>query len=245
MRNIKIIIEYDGTNYCGWQKQLQGPTVQQEIETALNNMTGENVNLLGSGRTDSGVHALGQVANFTTESNIKAGEFQMGLNSVLPKDITIVDSTEAEPDFHAQFSSKSKIYIYKIFNSPHPSALLRQRAWFIPLGLDISKMKESSGILVGEHDFKAFAQAGAEVKTTVRTVLEVSIELLEDNMIEFRIEATGFLKRMVRLIIGTLVQVGKGKITPADFAEILQSGEKTKFVYAAPPQGLYLKEVKY
>jgi len=245
MRNIKIVVEYEGTNYCGWQKQPQGPTIQEEIENALNNITGENVNLFASGRTDSGVHALEQVANFTTNSNIKAGEFQMGLNSVLPKDITIVDSIEAEPEFHAQFSAKSKIYIYKIFNSPQPSALLRHRAWFIPHSLDISKMKESSECLVGEHDFKAFAQSGAEVKTTVRTVLKVSIEPLENNMIEFSIEATGFLKRMVRLIIGTLVQVGKGKITPADFEEILHSGEKTKFVYAAPPQGLYLKEVKY
>lgn len=245
MRNIKITIEYDGTNYLGWQKQLQGLTVQQEIETALNNITNEDIVLIGSGRTDSGVHAVAQVANFKTESKIKAGEFQMGLNSVLPNDITIVRAEEKELDFHAQFSAKSKIYIYKIFNSPHPSALLRQRAWFMPYTLDIDKMKESAQCLVGEHDFKAFAQAGAEVKTTVRTVLEISIELLEDNMIEFRIEATGFLKRMVRLIIGTLVQVGKGKISPLDFAEVLQSGEKTKFVYAAPPQGLYLKEVKY
>lgn len=245
MRNIKIVVEYDGTNYCGWQKQPQGTTIQQEIENALNNITGENVALLASGRTDSGVHAIAQVANFKTESNIKAGEFQMGLNSVLPNDITIVSAEEAELNFHAQFSAKSKKYIYQIFNSSHPSALLRQRAWFMPHTLDIDKMKESAKCLIGEHDFKAFAQSGIEVKTTIRTVSSVSIEQKENNIIEFSIEASGFLKRMVRLIIGTLVQVGKGKISPADFAEILHSGEKTKFVYAAPPQGLYLKEVKY
>lgn len=245
MRNIKITIEYDGTNYLGWQKQPQGSTVQEEIEKALTNMTGENINLLGSGRTDSGVHAFAQVANFETNSNIKSIEFQMGLNSSLPIDITISDAQEVDLDFHAQFSSKSKTYIYKIFNNDYPSALLRKRTWFMPLELDLDQMKEAAKYLIGEHDFKAFAQSGIEVRTTVRNVLHVSLEQEGNNIILFSIEATGFLKRMVRLIIGTLVQVGKGKITPLDFAEILNSGEKTKFVYAAPPQGLYLKEVKY
>jgi tRNA pseudouridine38-40 synthase len=245
MRNIKIMIEYDGTNYYGWQKQPQGPTIEQEIEKTLKNMTGEDINLSGSGRTDSGVHAFAQVANFKTNSNIKSIEFQMGLNSSLPIDITILEAKEVDQDFHAQFSAKSKTYIYKILNSPHPSALLRKRAWFVPLELNINYMKEAVEYLIGEHDFKAFAQSGIEVKTTIRNVLNVSLEQKENNIILFSIEATGFLKRMVRLIIGTLVQVGKGKITPLDFAEILNSGEKTKFVYAAPPQGLYLKEVKY
>jgi tRNA pseudouridine38-40 synthase len=245
MRNIKITIEYDGTNYYGWQKQPQGPTIEQEIEKTLKNMTGEDINLSGSGRTDSGVHAFAQVANFKTNSNIKSIEFQMGLNSSLPKDITILKAKEVDPDFHAQFSAKSKTYIYKILNSPHPSALLRKRVWLVPLELNINYMKEAAEDLIGEHDFKAFAQSGIEVKITVRNVLNVSLEQKENNIILFSIEATGFLKRMVRLIIGTLVQVGKGKITPSDFVEILNSGEKTKFVYAAPPQGLYLKEVKY
>ena len=245
MRNIKITIEYDGTNYYGWQKQPQGATIEQEIEKTLKNMTGEDISLSGSGRTDSGVHAFAQVANFKTNSNIKSIEFQMGLNSSLPKDITILEAKEVDPDFHAQFSAKSKTYIYKILNSPHPSALLRKRVWLVPLELNINYMKGAAEYLIGEHDFKAFAQSGIEVKTTIRNVLNVSLEQKENNIILFSIEATGFLKRMVRLIIGTLVQVGKGKITPLDFAEILNSGEKTKFVYAAPPQGLYLKEVKY
>ncbi|MEM7008872.1 MAG: tRNA pseudouridine(38-40) synthase TruA [Thermodesulfobacteriota bacterium] len=245
MRNIKLIIEYDGTNYCGWQKQAQGPTVQEEIQNALKNITREEINLLGSGRTDSGVHALAQVANFKTESKIKPAEFQMGLNSVLPKDISIVQAAEVDQQFHAQFSAKTKIYLYKIYNSPSPSALLRDRVWFMPQELDLEKMKEASQYLLGEHDFKAFAQLGSEVKTTTRTVTNISLVQTDSNMIEFCIEATGFLKRMVRLIVGTLVQVGKGKITPTNFAEILNSGEKTNFVYSAPPQGLYLKEVKY
>lgn len=245
MRNIKLTIEYDGTNYLGWQKQPQGPTVQLEIEKVLKNMTGEDINLSGSGRTDSGVHAFGQVANFQTNSKIKVNEFQMGLNSSLPKDITIINAEETDLDFHAQFSAKSKTYIYKILNSPHPSALLRKRAWFVPLELDIDLMKRSAEYLIGEHDFKAFAQSSIEIKSTVRTVLKVSIDEKDNNLILFRIEATGFLKRMVRLIIGTLIQVGKGQISTTDFFNILQSGEKTKFVYCAPPQGLYLKEVKY
>lgn len=245
MRNIKLTIEYDGTNYFGWQRQAEGKTIQEEIENALQNITGENIALQGSGRTDSGVHALAQVANFKTAGNIKPKEFQMGLNSVLPQDITIMDSEETDPDFNAQFSAKSKIYTYKIYNSPHPSALLRKRVWFVPYTLNIEDMEKSAETLIGEHDFKAFAQSGVEVKTTVRTVLSATINIEHDNIILFNIEATGFLKRMVRLIIGTMVQVGKGRINHLDFAEILNSGKKNKFVYAAPPQGLYLKEVKY
>ena len=245
MRNIKLTIEYDGTNYFGWQKQALGKTVQEEIENGLQNITGENIALQGSGRTDSGVHALAQVANFKTESRIEPKEFQMGLNSILPKDITIIDSEEADADFHAQFSAKSKTYTYKIYNSPHPSALLRKRAWFVPYKLNIVNMHKSAETLLGEHDFKAFAQSGVEVKTTVRTVLSAKIKVEHNNIILFNIEATGFLKRMVRLIIGTMVQVGKGRINHLDFTGILNTGEKNKFVYAAPPQGLYLKEVKY
>jgi len=245
MRNIKIIIEYEGSNYFGWQKQPEGPTIQETIENALEKITGESIALLGSGRTDSGVHARGQAASFKTESDIKATEFQMGLNSTLPKDITILDAKEVDPDFHAQFSTRSKVYNYQILNRTHPSALLRKRSWYIPTPLDIDQMKKSTEYLIGEHDFKAFAQSGTGVRTTVRTVLRAHIEQKDNNVIEFNIEATGFLKRMVRLIMGTMVQVGKGRITPLDFSKILDSGEKTKFVYAAPAHGLYLEKVKY
>lgn len=244
MRNIKLTIEYDGTNYLGWQRQPQGPTIQEEIETALHNITGETIKIQGSGRTDSGVHAIAQIANFITHSSIKPNEFQMGLNSTLPRDITITDAEEMKEDFNAQYSAKSKIYIYKIYNKPYPSALLRKRAWFVPYELNTDLMKIAAKSLLGEHDFKAFTQSGIEVKTTVRTVFNVSIKE-ENEIIIFSIEATGFLKRMVRLIIGTLAQVGKEKLNPSDFADILITGEKNNYVYAAPPQGLYLKEVKY
>ena len=244
MKTIKLTIEYDGTNYVGWQRQLSGPTIQEKIETSLRAMTGEKIKLSGSGRTDSGVHALGQVASFKTQIRLSPIEIQKGLNSMLPKDIVIIAAEEADPGFHAQLSAESKTYIYKIFYRPFPSAILRERAWFMPYPLNARFMNEAARMLPGEHDFRAFTQSESTVKSTVRTVLHAGIEARRD-ILEFRIEADGFLKRMVRLIVGTLVQVGKEKITPAQFYEILESGEKTKFVHAAPARGLYLKEVRY
>lgn len=244
MKNIKLTIEYDGTNYYGWQRQPAGPTIQEVIETSLETMTCEAVALYGSGRTDSGVHALGQVANFRTGSKLGLEELQKGLNSVLPKDIVIIKAEEAGEGFHAQLSAKSKKYIYKILNRSYPSALLRHRAWYIPYPLTVQYMKEAAEMLIGEHDFRAFAKAGTEGRSTVRTVLNAGLDTSGDIM-EFRIEANGFLKRMVRLIVGTLVQVGKERISPREFREILESGEKTKFVQTAPPSGLYLEEVIY
>lgn len=244
MKNIKLTIEYDGTNYLGWQRQRTSPTIQEVIEKSLGKITGEKITIYGSGRTDTGVHALGQVANFRTESALDPETFQKGLNSVLPGDIVITKAEEAEPDFHSQLSAKSKTYTYKILNRPHPSALLRQRAWYIPYPLSIKRMNEAVRCLAGEHDFRAFAQSGKEVKSTVRTVLSAGFSTHGD-ITEFRIEATGFLKRMVRLIVGTLIQVGKERISPEQFRDILESGIKDKYVHAAPPWGLYLIEVRY
>ena len=244
MRNIKLTIEYDGSAYVGWQRQPSGPTIQEAIETALGTMLDEKIKLLGSGRTDSGVHALGQVASFRTGTTLGSEDIQKGLNSLLPKDIVITEAEDAEPDFHAQLSAKSKTYTYRILNRTYPSALLRERAWFVPYPLKARLMDEAARTLVGEHDFRAFAQSEATVKTTVRTVISARITKRRD-MLEFSIEADGFMKRMVRLIVGTLAEVGKEKITPSEFREILISGVKTKHVRAAPARGLYLKEVKY
>lgn len=244
MRNIKLTVEYDGTDYNGWQTQPNGHTIQETIEDCLKEITGEKTVLHGSGRTDSGVHALSQTANFHTESTVGTLELKKGLNSILPKDIVIVGSEEVPEEFHAQFSSKSKIYVYKILNRAYRSSLLRNRVWHVPYELNLDEMSEAAALIIGEHDFSAFAQADTEVKSKVRAVL--SSELIRAGYtIEFTIEANGFLKRMVRLIVGTMVQVGKGRLGPGEFEEILKSGEKNKFVIAAPPQGLYLKEVKY
>ena len=245
MINIKLIIEYDGTNYVGWQRQPQGLTIQEIIENALGEITGEEITLYGSGRTDSGVHALAQVTNFKTDMNIDSSTLQKGLNSILPKDISIINAESVDPEFHSQYSAQSKIYIYKILNRPYPSALNRQRAWFMSYPLCVNSIIHAAEYLLGEHDFKAFTHTSTYVKSTVRRVLDVSVVREGQENIEITIEANGFLKRMVRLIVGTLVQVGKERITPKDFKEILDSGEKTKFVYAAPAHGLYLKEVKY
>ncbi len=244
MVNIKLSIEYDGTNYLGWQRQPQGVTIQEVLEDALNKITGETITVIGSGRTDSGVHAISQVANFKTESKITPLQFQRALNSLLPKDIIIKESAEVDLDFHAQLKSKSKIYLYRILNRNYPTALQRQRLWFIPDPLDVSNMAQAASMILGEHDFRAFALSGS-TKTTVREVLHVSLEKKLDALIEFEIESRGFLRGMIRLIVGTLVQVGNGRITKEDFREILESGKKKSFVFTAPPWGLFLKEVRY
>ena len=244
MKNIKLVLEYDGTNYLGWQRQPQGITIQEVIEDTLNKITSETITVIGSGRTDSGVHALAQVANFKTEGRMTSLQLQKALNSVLPKDIVVKEVSEVDINFHAQLDVKSKTYLYKILNRPYPSALERNKVWFLPESLDVPKMAEAARMLGGEHDFRGFALSNT-TKTTVREVINVSLEKKPDGLVEFEIESTGFLRGMVRLIVGTLVQVGKGKIAPEDFREILESGEKTNLVFSAPPSGLYLKEVKY
>ena len=244
MKNIKLVLEYDGTNYLGWQRQAQGITIQEVIEDTLNKITSETITVIGSGRTDSGVHALAQVANFKTEGRMTSLQLQKALNSVLPKDIVVKEVSEVDINFHAQLDVKSKTYLYKILNRLYPSALERNKAWFLPESLDVPKMAEAARMLGGEHDFRGFALSNT-TKTTVREVINVSLEKKPDGLVEFEIESTGFLRGMVRLIVGTLVQVGKGKIAFENFREILESGEKTNLVFSAPPSGLYLKEVKY
>lgn len=245
MRNIKLTIEYDGSNYFGWQRQPQGATIQEVLEGALEKITGDRVTVVGSGRTDSGVHALAQVANFKTESKMTSFQLQNALNSLLPKDIVIKRAEDVDLNFHSQFSARSKVYTYMILNRGYPSALERLRAWFIRDHLNLSRMEEAARTVIGEHDFRGFALSKLNVKTTMRRVLSAELNEKPDGRIEFEIEATGFLKGMVRLIVGTLVQVGKGRITPEDFRRILESGEKTNFAITAPARGLFLKEIRY
>lgn len=245
MKNIKLVIEYDGANYHGWQTQPNLSTVQETIETCLGNITREKISIKGSGRTDSGVHAIGQVANFRTQTHLTVNQLTKALNSTLPRDISVSSVEEMPEDFHAQYSCKSKVYKYIILNREYPSALLRNTSWFIPRKLKTRKMKEASGFLTGEHDFAVFAKSDPDIKNTVRKVLNTELKKTGKSMIEFEIEANGFLKRMVRMITGTLVEVGKGKISPEEFKQILLKGEKTRHVVSAPPQGLFLKEVKY
>lgn len=246
MRNIKLTIEYDGTNYSGWQRQANGITIQQVIEETLSGITRENIKIHGSGRTDSGVHALAQVANFKTDNTkMTTEQFAKALNSSLPKDIVICGSEEVPADFHAQYSAKSKTYFYQVLNRPYPTALLRTRSWYRKDLLDAHAMVEAAGYLEGEHDFKLFAHANISVKTTVRTVYYTNL-YRDGDLIIFEIEANGFLKRMVRMIMGTLVEVGKGNMTPGQFKDLLEGENPENLrIPSAPARGLFLKEVKY
>jgi tRNA pseudouridine38-40 synthase len=244
MRNIKITVEYDGTGYQGWQRQPNGISIQEILENKLALITNGAVRLFGSGRTDAGVHAGGQVANFKTETTIECRNLLRGINSLLPNDIAVSDVIDVEDDFHARYSAKSKVYSYNIYNSSVRSPLYRNYSWHIFEKLNVESMKKAALYLPGTRDFSSFCAAGSDAKTYTRTVLDCSI-VEETPMIIFTIEADGFLRYMVRNIIGTLVDVGKGRKTPEEFMEVMDSKDRTNAGITAPPQGLVLKEVKY
>jgi tRNA pseudouridine38-40 synthase len=245
MRNIKLLIEYDGTNYQGWQVQPKGPTIQGILEKKLGLLTGEPIQLFGSGRTDSGVHALGQVAHFKTQSQMDIHTIQRALNSLLPHDIAIQRVEEVDEGFHARKHSKSKIYEYRILNRNLRSVFHRGYVWYIPQKLNLAEMKKATQSLVGEHDFSAFRTVGTPTRTTVRRVIRAEWKRGRDGLIRFEIEGNGFLKQMVRSIIGTLVEIGKGRMKAAEIRKILNSKDRKEAGPTAPAQGLFLKEVKY
>lgn len=245
MRTIKLLIEYDGTNYQGWQVQPKGATIQGVIEEKLARLTGEPVHLIGSGRTDAGVHAGGQVAHFKTKSRLDVQTIQRALNSLLPPDIVVLKVEEANEGFHARKSSKSKVYEYWVLNRPLRSVFHRGTAWHVPQTLNLREMKKATRSLIGEHDFSSFQSVGSPKKTAVRKVKRAEWRQSQGGLLHFEIEANGFLKQMVRAIVGTLVEVGKGKIASEDFQRILDSRDRKKAGPTAPPHGLFLKEVKY
>lgn len=243
--NFKIIIEYDGTNYHGWQRQKEERTIQGEIEKALQTITGTQIILTGSGRTDSGVHALNQVANFRCETSLASDVFEKGLNSLLPDDIVIRDCRKVHDSFHARYDAKSKIYRYRILNRPVASAIGRQYTWFIRKELKKTVMRKAISLIIGVHDFKTFEGSGSPRTHTKRHVMAANL-LQEDNAtLVFHIEADGFLRFMVRNIVGTLVEVGFSKISIDGFSKILRSKDRSKAGPTAPAKGLYLIEVKY
>jgi len=244
MKNVKLTIEYDGTNFSGWQKQPNGRTVQEEIEKALSELLKKEVKIYGSGRTDAGVHALGQVANFQDEFTIPVDRIPMALNGMLPQDISIRSAVEVNPSFHARYSAKGKKYIYKIFNSKVKSPLLRNYAYFVSDELDTVEMKRASINYVGEHDFRGFMASGSSVKNTVRTIYSFDV-WLNDKMIIIETRGNGFLYNMVRIMIGTLVDIGRGRMKADDLPGIIKSGIRDRAGYTAPAQGLYLAEVYY
>jgi len=245
MRNLKIIVEYDGTGYHGWQRQRGDITIQQTIEEKVGLITQEKIKLIASGRTDAGVHALGQVANFKTGSKIAERNLLRGMNSLLPGEIVIKSLVEVDERFHARYDAKSKVYLYHIFNSSVPSALYRHYSWFIPFPLDMDNMKTAARQLIGSHDFSSFCAANNDTSDYIRKVINVSINQGEDGIIRFFIEANGFLRYMVRNIVGTLFDVGRGELSPSEFLDIMKAKDRNMAGITAPPQGLFLKEVKY
>jgi tRNA pseudouridine38-40 synthase len=245
MRNIKLTIEYDGKNYLGWQVQPKGPSIQETIEGQLKRLTGETIRLISSGRTDAGVHAMGQVAHFKTENPMDCPTLQRALNSLLPADILIVKAEEADPDFHARKECKSKVYEYRILNRSLRSVFHREHAWHIPQPLDLEGMRRATRYLVGEHDFSSFRSVGTPTRTAIRKIIRAEWKRNREGLLTFEIEATGFLKQMVRAIVGTLVEVGRNKISADEVGAILESRDRTKAGPTAPARGLFLKEVKY
>ncbi len=245
MRNIRIIVEYDGTCYHGWQRQPNGITIQQVLEEAAGRIVNRPVKIVGSGRTDAGVHALNQVAHFQTESTLPACNLLRGINSLMPADIVIKDLADAEEGFHARYDARSKIYLYYLHNELIRSPLFDRYSWHVSGRLDVDRMRKAAEYLRGTHDFSSFCAAGGDVIDHVRKVFGISLCRRAHGLISFLIEADGFLRYMVRNIVGTLVDAGSGKINPEDVRDILASQNRTAAGITAPPRGLFLKEVKY
>ena len=245
MRNIKLTIEYDGKDFNGWQKQPNKLNIQGTIEQAIKRITGEDIELNASGRTDTGVHALGQVANFKTNSNIPIEKIAIAINTNLKKSIRVISAEEVEEKFHSRLKCKKKTYRYIINNSEFASAIYRNYETHIPLKLNIQKMSEAIKYFEGEHDFKAFRASGTSSKSSVRTIYKAQIIQKENNRIWLELTGNGFLYNMVRIIAGTIVDVGMGKISPDDIKEIINSKDRNKAGKTLPPQGLYLVNVEY
>lgn len=241
---IKLTIEYDGTEYCGWQIQPNGITIQQRINEAVKAVTGEDVCVTGSGRTDAGVHALGQVAHFDTSSRIPAERFAPALNSALPKDIRVIKSELVDDDFNARFCAKSKTYRYSMYLSDTVRPMLDRYSAQVNASVDVTSMKQVAETFVGEHDFRAFMATGSEVKDTVRTIFLADISC-EGEQVVFTVSGNGFLYNMVRIMAGTLVGVGTGKLSVTDVVLALESGERTRAGKTMPPRGLSLIKVEY
>ncbi len=244
MPNIKLIIEYDGTDYGGWQSQINAPTVQDALLAAIRKVTGEAVKLYGSGRTDSGVHALGQVANFQTVAAIPAERYASALNTCLPPDIRVRSSCAVPDRFHAQFSAVGKHYRYTLYNDRHGTALYRHVSWHVGWKLDRQAMEEAASCFLGTHDFSAFQNAGGVERETVKTVTRSEITC-DGPFVYYDVAADGFLYNMVRIMTGTLVKIGRGKLAPDSIPAILESGDREQAGYTAPAQGLCLIEVFY
>ncbi|MGN1266376.1 MAG: tRNA pseudouridine(38-40) synthase TruA [Dorea sp.] len=245
MKRVRIVVAYDGTNYCGWQIQPNGITIEEVLNKKISALTGEDIHIIGASRTDSGVHAMGNVAVFDTDSRIPGDRFAYALNQKLPDDIVIVKSEEVAADWHPRYQDEiTKTYEYHIYNAKIPNPMKRYHSTFISFDLDVKKMREGAACLVGEHDFVSFCNIRTNVEDTVRTVYDIQV-LQNGPDITIRITGNGFLYNMVRIIAGTLIRVGRGFYTPEKVKEILEAKERTEAGVTAPPNGLVLVEIDY
>ena len=247
MRNLKLTIQYDGTDYAGWQRQPNGVSIQGLLEDALAPIEGAAVAVHGAGRTDAGVHALAQAANVKVANALDTQVLARALNAVLPADVRILGVEEVAPDFHARFSAVAKTYEYQIINAPIVSAFLHRYVWHVPQPLDVEAMRAAAAPLVGRHDFAGFQGAGSDVATTERTLMDVEIEDGGgfDLPVVLRIRGDGFLRHMVRAIVGTLAEIGAGSRQVDSIAEMLRARDRQAAGATAPPQGLTLISVRY
>lgn len=245
MRNIRLKLQYEGTRYQGWQKQTSTEnTIQGKLETLLSRMCGEEIELQGSGRTDAGVHALGQVANFHTCSDMPTEEMLAYINRYLPEDIAVVEIGEAPPRFHSRLNARRKCYTYRVINSDIPNVFWRRYAYQVPDSLDLEAMEKGAALLCGEHDFKSFTSAKKGKKSTVRRIDEITITR-EDDMITFTFFGDGFLHHMVRILVGTLLEIGMGKRTAESVADTLKMCNREAAGFLVPAKGLTLVKVFY
>ena len=245
MKRIKLTVAYDGTNYHGWQVQPNAVTIEGKLNEAISELTKETIQVIGASRTDAGVHALGNVAVFDTESRIPGGKFSYALNQRLPDDIVIQQSQEVDKDFHPRYCTCEKAYEYVILNRKFPLPEYRNTAFFYYGDLDIKAMQEATKAFLGEHDFAGFCSAGAQVKTTVRTIYELTVEKKDNDMICIRVRGNGFLYNMVRIIAGTLLEVGKGNIEAKSLENRIAAADRSQAGPTAPARGLKLIRIQY
>lgn len=245
MRNIKLLIQYDGTRYSGWQSQEHtDKTIQGKLQAVLEQLFGEPVELQGSGRTDAGVHALGQVANFRTESGFSPQEIVRYVNQYLPEDIAVLEAEEVDVRFHSRLNAVRKTYVYRIWNSSVPNVFERKYLYRIEEELDVQAMRQAAGLLCGTHDFLAFCSNKRMKKSTVRTLESIVIEQ-EGAELRMAFTGNGFLYNMVRILTGTLIEVGLHKRQPGEMTELLASRDREQAGFTAPAKGLFLKQVEY
>ena len=244
MKRVRLVVAYDGTNYHGWQVQKNGITIESELNRCLSDLLGEPIEVIGASRTDSGVHALGNIAVFDTQARMPAEKISYALNQRLPEDIRIQSSDEVPLDWHPRHQNSRKTYEYRIYRNEFPMPIKRLYSYFTYYPIDVERMRQATAFLVGEHDFKSFCQTGAQVESTVRTIY--SIELVEqENELIIRVSGNGFLYNMVRIIVGTLLEVGYGRKKPEQIPTILEACDRQAAGPTAPAHGLTLYSYEY